>query len=277
MPDSDRLPALFLSHGAAWFTTQATDKTHQSLRSLEPVVAGWRPRAVVVVSAHHQTPALSMTAAQPLATVHDHPATAVYGFRWPARGEAWLSALVEQTLRQAGLSVREEPGRGLDHGAWVPLSLLMPSAQVPVLALSLAPSNEARAQLALGAALAPLRGEGVLLVGSGGATHSQQHFREGFFGGREVDSPLPFSVEFDAWVRGALTTTTGQARLEALAGFEAHPLARLAHPTPEHFFPLLVMAGAAAEEPATALFTGFQHSLSTAAYQLGSAAPRPAP
>jgi 4,5-DOPA dioxygenase extradiol len=109
----------------------------------------------------------------------------------------------------------------------------------------------------------------VLLVGSGGVTHNQEVFRRGYFGQRDVADAEAFSVEFDAWVTDLVTTRRGDDREAALASFERHPLASRAHPSIEHFLPLLVVAGAASDEFGCKVFEGFQHSLSTSAFLFG--------
>ncbi len=268
------IPALFVSHGAAFFTTDPADDTHRFLRGFAATVAAWRPRAIVVISAHHRAagPRLATTGAGPLETVHDHPAQKAFHIRWPARGDTALLARVSELLRP--WAPEADAHRGLDHGAWVPLSLLRPAADLPTIAVSLHSSDDPQVHFAVGRALAPLRREGVLIVGSGGVTHNQAVFRESFFANGDVRAAQDFSKTFDEWARGVLCGLAGAPRLEALAAFGRHPLAQKAHPTTEHFLPLLVVAGAAENEPVARVFSGFQHSLSTAAFQLGDA-PRP--
>lgn len=264
-----RCPVLFVSHGAAFFTTSPRDATHRFLAGFSGTVAGWRPTGIVVVSAHFlETPA-RVTGPGPLGTIHDHPARSAYGYRYPGRGSEELTARVRDALRDAGVDTEVDTGRGLDHGAWIPLSLLCPRGDVPVLQLSLDARQSPGDHVALGAALAPLRQAGILVLGSGGVTHDQAVFRQGFFGGRDPGEPEPFSRDFDAWASSLVTSRRGRARAEALAAFQEHPLARRAHPTIEHFLPLLVAAGAAGDDPGRKVFEGFQHSLSTSAFQLG--------
>lgn len=261
------MPALFVGHGAAIFTTSPADATHRFLAGWAGEVDAWEPAGIVVVSAHHVGHPLRMTGAGPLATLHDHPAQAVLGYRYPGRGSAALGEQVAGALAASGLVVEVDPGRGLDHGAWVPLSLLHPSGAAPVLQLSLDARGSPADHVAIGAALASLREEGILLIGSGGVTHNQEVFRRGFFGRGEVGVAEQFSREFDAWVCEVVTARTGEDRARTLARFGEHPSARLAHPTVEHFLPLLVIAGAAGEGRGLRRFAGFQHSLSTAAFQ----------
>jgi len=121
----------------------------------------------------------------------------------------------------------------------------------------------------VGEALGVLRDEGILLIGSGGVTHNQEVFRSGFFGGADVAVPEAFSREFDGWVSSVVVNEVGRRRTDTLSAFGAHPLCRMAHPSIEHFLPLLVIAGAAGDSPGTKIFEGFQHSLSTSAFRFG--------
>ena len=268
-----RTPALFVGHGAAIFTTTPSDPTHQFLAGMAAEVAGWQPRAIVVISAHYAGDPLRVTGPGPLTTIHDHPVREVQGYRYPGHGDEWLTRRVHAALGGAGLEARVDETRGLDHGAWVPLSLLLPKGEIPVAQLSLAVGADASGpsdHVALGRVLGPLRNEGILLVGSGGITHDQGEFRRGYFGGRDVTVPAPVSRDFDGWVTKVVTTRRGEERAAALAAFERHPLAAAAHPTSEHFLPLLVIAGAAGKDAGRKRFEGFQHSLSTSAFQLGA-------
>lgn len=266
MSPGERMPALFVGHGAAIFTTSPADATHQFLKGWGREVDAWQPAGIVVVSAHHVGHPLAMTGAGPLTTVHDHPAQAVVGYRYPGRGSAALGERVAGALAASGLRVEVDDERGLDHGAWVPLSLLHPTGAAPIVQLSLDARGSPTEHVAIGAALAGLREQGVLLLGSGGVTHNQGVFRRGFLSGGEVAVPEAFSREFDAWVSSVVTTRTGEDRARALARFGEHPRARLAHPTVEHFLPLLVIAGAAGSSRGERRFVGFQHSLSTTAF-----------
>jgi aromatic ring-opening dioxygenase catalytic subunit (LigB family) len=176
---------------------------------------------------------------------------------------------VESALSEAGIPCVVELSRGLDHGAWVPLSLLRPAGDRPVLQLSLDTHESPAAHVALGRALAPLRDQGVLLLGSGGVTHNQEVFRRGYFSESVLTQPEPFSREFDAWVTDLVTGRAGEERTLGRERFQEHALARIAHPTVEHFLPLLVLAGAAGTDRGTKVFEGFQHSLSTSAFRFG--------
>jgi 4,5-DOPA dioxygenase extradiol len=177
------------------------------------------------------------TSAEP-ATIHDFGGfdPALYQLSYPARGHAVLAQRTVERLTEAGWSAQADARRGLDHGAWVPLMHLFPAADVPVFQVSLPSRLDAERAWALGQALAPLADEGVLIVGSGSLTHNLYEFRSGH-GEDEA-----YVAAFAAWVRDAVEQGDTVRLLRTL---DDAPEARRAHPTPEHFWPLLVAAGAA--------------------------------
>jgi 4,5-DOPA dioxygenase extradiol len=177
------------------------------------------------------------TSAQP-ETIHDFGGfdPALYRIQYPARGHETLAQLTVKQLTQAGWPAQADGRRGLDHGAWVPLMHLYPDADVPVFQVSLPSRLDAQGAWAFGQALAPLADEGVLIVGSGSLTHNLYEFR-GTHGPDE-----PYVQAFSAWVREAVEQGD---RTRLLRTLDDAPDARRAHPTPEHFWPLLVAAGAA--------------------------------
>ena len=258
-----RLPSLFVSHGAPSF-------------ALEPGLAGPRlaalgralprPEAVLVVSAHWTTAAPRVgTAAQP-ETIHDFGGfdPALYRLSYPARGHAALARRTIERLNAAGWPAQSDEHRGLDHGAWVPLMHLFPAADVPVFQVSLPSRLDAERAWAFGQALAPLADEGVLIVGSGSLTHNLYEFRSGH--GQEA----AYAAEFAAWVREAVEQGDHVRLLRTL---DDAPQARRAHPTAEHFWPLLVAAGAAdLAPPAQVIEGGVVHGvLSMDSYAFGPA------
>ncbi len=263
------MPLLFVGHGAAVFTANPSDPTHRALLEFASTLASWRPRAVLIVSAHFESQPVAITGPGPLATIHDHPARAHYDYRYPGHGEAWLSELVLASLQAAAIPAAIVEGRGLDHGAWIPLSCLRPTGDLPVAQISLQADRSWASHRALGLALAGLRAAGVVIVASGGATHNQAVFREGYFAGRELGHAEPFSLEFEQAVDDALTQHRGDERLDRLEALATRPLAALAHPTIEHLLPLVVAAAAAGDDPARRGFRHFQHSLATSAWQFG--------
>lgn len=235
-----RTPVLFVSHGAPTFALEPGRLGPRLAAAGETLP---RPRAVLVVSPHWMTRGVVgvATTARP-ETVHDFGGfdPALYRIQYPAPGHPQLAARTVGLLREAGWPVEADAAQGLDHGAWVPIRFLYPQADVPVFQVSLPAGLGAAQAYALGQALAPLRDEGVLIVGSGSMTHNLYEFRlDG--DGREAD----YAREFAAWVRQAVEARD-DARLQRT--LEIAPHAQRAHPTTEHFLPLLVAAGAAAGE-----------------------------
>lgn len=230
------LPSLFVSHGAP--TLYLSDEpAARFLRELGSDLP--RPEAIVVVSAHTESPEVVVGGAPAPATIHDF-----YGFpkelyehRYPAGGAPELAARVVDRLKQAGVAARLDPNLGLDHGAWVPLTLMYPEADVPVVPVSLVKDAAPAEHLAVGAALRPLREEGVLILASGAATHNLAGFRR-----FAADAPaLPQVTAFAEW----LADTIGAGRTDELLAYrERAPHAAWNHPTDEHFLPLFVAAGA---------------------------------
>lgn len=249
-----RLPVLFSAHGNpvnALGETPFSDCLARWGRSLP------RPRALLVVSAHWQMRRLAVTAADQPDTIHDF-----YGFPpvlftldYPAPGDPGLAEEVRLRLLEAGFEATNDLQRGRDHGTWVPLRLLYPEADLPVLQLSLLFGAPPARHIEMGRVLAPLREEGVLIVGSGNVVHNTAAVDL-----RRRDLPVaPWAVEFDAWVKGRLDAWD----LEALAAFpQRAPHAARAHLTSEHFEPLLVACGAADGETRPRVqhvFEGFEH------------------
>lgn len=230
------LPSLFVSHGAPSLALGAAP-ARAFLCGLGSGLA--RPEAILCISAHWETAEPAVNATGRPETVHDFfgfPAP-LYELRYPAPGAPELASRVAALLEKAGFACRADPEHGLDHGAWVPLLLMYPAADIPVAQLSVQMPRGPAHHVALGRALAPLRAAGVLVLGSGGATHNLAEFR----GQPEDAPPAPHVVAFDAWLAGA-----------AEAGDEASlvdyrrtaPEARRSHPREEHFLPFFVAFGA---------------------------------
>ncbi len=246
------LPTLFISHGAPSF-------------ALEPGLAGAglaalgrslpRPRAVLVVSPHWMTHEPKVTLSLRPATLHDFGGfdRALYALRYPAEGAHLAALRALELLQQVGLRATGDAERGLDHGAWVPLLHLYPQADVPVFQVSLPIGLDAEGAWQYGRALAPLADEGVLVVGSGSLTHNLYEVR---FGDPQAEA---YAGEFAAWVREAVHAGDEDRLRRTL---EIAPHARRAHPTTEHFLPLLVAAGAASRlDPASVIEGGVLHGV----------------
>jgi 4,5-DOPA dioxygenase extradiol len=233
-PASGRMPVVFAAHGAPVLLDD--ELWMQELAAWAKAMP--KPKGILMVSAHWEERPATLGATQPVPLVYDFqgfPAK-YYQLQYPAPGAPGLAARVRELLAQKAMDFAEDPRRGLDHGAYVPLVAMYPEADVPVLQLSI-PGLVPGELVRLGRALAPLRDEGVLIFGSGFLTHNMRYaFRPGIPG---------WAQEFDAWAKEALA----RLDLAALADFRVKaPGAELALPTWEHYAPVLVAAGAVAEE-----------------------------
>ena len=232
-----RSPVLFISHGAPTFALEPGRLGPRLVAAGETLP---RPKAVLVVSPHWMTPGVRVATTAAPATVHDFGGfdRALYRIQYPAPGHPQLAQRTIEVLRAAGWNAEPDAGQGLDHGAWVPVRFLYPEADVPVFQVSLPATVGPRQAYGLGRALAPLRDEGVLIVGSGSMTHNLYEFRMDQ-GGHEAE----YAREFAEWVRQAVEARDDERLVDTL---RLAPHAQRAHPTAEHFLPLLVAAGAAA-------------------------------
>jgi 4,5-DOPA dioxygenase extradiol len=253
-----RMPAIYLGHGAPPLVDDPlwVVQLEAWARALP------RPRAVLMVSAHWESAPLTIGATRdgvPLIYDFGGFPERYYRARYPAPGSPWLASRV-RALLPSGEPVTEDGERGLDHGAYVPLTVMYPDADVPVLQVSMPTLDPARLLL-IGAALRPLRDEGVLIVGSGFLTHGLPFLRDYRF-----DAPPPgWSSEFDLWAGEALD----RGDVDALAAFSRAPGARYAHPTTEHFAPLFVTLGAAdGPAPPVTTITGYWLGLAKRSVQV---------
>jgi 4,5-DOPA dioxygenase extradiol len=227
------MPAVFVGHGSPMYAIEDNrfSPAWSDLGRRLP-----RPAGIVCVSAHWETtPGLAVTASERPETLHDFggfPA-ALYEIRYPAPGDPSLAKRVAQLVR--GMSVALDGSRGLDHGAWSVLRFLFPAADVPVVQLSLDPNRPGADHLRIGRELAPLRDEGILLLGSGNVVHNLRILDWG------SDTGYEWALKIEAAVRRRLV----DGHFERLADYRALDPQRLAIPTPEHYLPLLAIAGAA--------------------------------
>lgn len=196
-----------------------------------------RPKAILVISGHWETRGFALTGAAQPPLVYDYygfpPHT--YQLRYDAPGSPGLAADAAGLLQRAGFAAQVDPARGLDHGVFVPLKVAFPAADVPVVELSLDAGLDAALHLAAGRALAPLRAEGVLILGAGMSVHNLRAL-----GDPRLSQP---AREFDAWLDAAACSPAAE-RAALLARWQEAPAARLAHPRHEHLLPLMVAAGA---------------------------------
>lgn len=236
------LPSLFISHGSPMLAVE-DGAARRFLMEWPHRIA--RPQAVLMVSAHWQGrdgPEVGVTA-QPK-TIHDFGGfpRALYEIRYPAPGAPETAARAARLLRDAGFNVAENAERGLDHGAWVPLSLMYPEADVPVFQVSLIHDAGPEDHYRLGAALQALRQQGVLIIGSGSLTHNLYEFR-----GQDPNDPAPpWVTEFAEW----MAETLAAGRIADLMDYRRRaPSAARNHPTEEHLLPLFAALGAAGGSP----------------------------
>jgi aromatic ring-opening dioxygenase catalytic subunit (LigB family) len=265
---SPRMPVVYIPHGGGpwpWvdfgFPRAELEPLADYLRALHDVPPT-PPRAVLAVSAHWEAPVPTvMTSARPpiLYDYYGFP-PAAYTITWPAPGQPELAARVQQLLEGAGFATARDPERGFDHGTFVPLKLTYPDADVPTIQLSLKAGLDPEEHLAIGRALAPLRDEGVFIVGSGMSFHNMRAFGD--------PRAAAIADQFDGWLSETAALDSG-ARDQRLARWAQAPAARLAHPREEHLLPLMVIAGAAGADRGLTAFGGNVLGVRVSAYQFG--------
>ncbi len=244
-----RLPVYFISHGGGpWSFMDEASRAPYAKLSAEladmPRQVGVRPAAVLMVSAHWDERAFTLTSHPAPPMIYDYGGFPDYTYRirYDAPGHPLLAARAQTLIEAAGLPAALDSERGFDHGLFTPMKVIYPLADIPVVQLSLLRGLDAESHLALGRAIAPLRDEGVLIIGSGLSYHNL----------REFFSPRGWgpSREFDAWLNGALLGGSAEERAKLLIRWESAPAARAAHPREEHLLPLMVAVGAAGDDPA---------------------------
>jgi 4,5-DOPA dioxygenase extradiol len=238
-----KAPVLFISHGAPTFALEpgllgpALNTLGQQLSDAKKI------KAVLVVSPHWQTRDVKVMTSPEPETVHDFggfPA-ALYDLQYPVAGHPQLAIEVSRLLTQAGWTVGVDARRGLDHGAWVPLRHLLPRADIPVFQVAMPVGLDTVSAYKLGKALAPIRNSGVMIVASGSMTHNLYEFRHS---GASVQD---YAIEFTRWIRQNIISQDIAALLDYR---QRAPHAQRAHPTEEHFLPLLVALGALSDSEA---------------------------
>jgi len=266
-----RLPTYFISHGGGpWPFMKdqlggAYDRLEASLRDM-PRQIGTPPRAVLMVSAHWEASEFTVMATAQPPMIYDYggfpPHT--YQISYPAPGSPQTAQRVRDLMQAAGIETRMDTERGFDHGMFAPMAVIYPQADVPVLQLSLRRGLDPREHLALGRALAPLRDEGILIVGSGLSYHNLRAFGP---------HARPASQAFDEWLQQTVVAASPAERSARLINWEAAPAARLAHPREEHLLPLMVAVGAAEAEAATCVYQedGFMGGVAVSSFRFGAA------
>ncbi len=264
----ERMPVVFLPHGGGpWpfvdtpFGEKAElDALATHLREVRSVPAT-TPKALLVISAHweERVPTVMTHANPPMFYDYYGFPPASYEIKWPAPGDPVLAARVQELLGNAGIESAQDASRGFDHGTFVPLKLAYPEATIPAVQLSLQQGLDPAGHLAIGRALAPLRDEGVFIVGSGMTYHNLRAF-----------SPRaqPVSETFDAWLRETAALEPAE-RDRRLIEWTGAPAARQAHPREEHLLPLMVIAGAAGADRGQIAYRGTLLKLALSSYRFG--------
>jgi aromatic ring-opening dioxygenase catalytic subunit (LigB family) len=265
------LPVFFLSHGGGpwpWMMEQTRGAYGRLAAALQqmPAQVGTTPKAILMISAHWEAPEFTLMASPHPPMIYDYSGFPEHTYHvvYAAPGAPALAERVRLLLEAGGMPTRLDAERGYDHGTYSPLAVAYPAADVPVLQLSLKRGLDPQEHLALGRALAPLRDEGVLIVGSGLSYHNLRMF------GPAAKAP---SAAFDQWLRDAMLDATAAQRAASLRDWQAAPAARQAHPREEHLLPLMVAAGAAGDDPATLVYheDDFFGGISVSSFMFGGA------
>ncbi len=271
---SGRMPTIYIPHGGGpcFFMEWSPPHIWDSMRAfLEGLAASLprRPRAILMVSAHWEAAAFTVGSGESLPLIYDYygfpPHT--YELTYPARGDPALAARAQALLTGAGLPTASDAERGYDHGMFIPLKLIYPDADIPVAQLSLHASYDPVTHLAAGRALAPLRDDDVLILGSGMSFHNLPGLRDPAFLARVQE----VSDAFDGWLTDTVTDPDAGARDAALTGWTAAPSARLAHPprAEEHLLPLFLAAGAAGTDVGARVFSDYVGMGRVSAFRFG--------
>ncbi len=264
-----RLPAYFVSHGGGPWpymkeeTGGAFDRLEASLVAIREEL-GARPRAVLVVTGHWEETEFAVSSGERPGMLYDYSGFPEHTYRvkYAAPGDPALAARVRGLLEGAGLRSRLDAERGFDHGTFTPLVPMYPDADVPVVQLSIRRDYDPEAHLRAGRALAPLRSEGVLILGSGLSYHNLRRF------GPAGAEP---SRLFDRWLNETLAVASPEERTRRLLAWAEAPAARLAHPREDHLVPLFVALGAAEGEKSAVVYheDDFMGSLAVSSFRFG--------
>ena len=262
-----RFPVFFLSHGGGpwpWVDGMKEQfaRTAREFAAI-PQRLPSRPKAVLVITGHWEAAEFSVSTAERPPMDYDY-----YGFpehtyrlQYPAPGLPVLAGRVRELLSRAGIRNEADPRRGFDHGTFVPLSLMFPEADVPVVLLSMKKDYDAAEHIRAGAAIEPLRDEGVLVIGSGLTYHNMRGF-----GNPASTAP---ATAFENYLQEAIIQPDPAVRNRMLVEWQKAPAARLAHPREDHLLPLMVVAGAAGGDTGKQLFVDHVMKVPMASYQFG--------
>ncbi|MBB3610691.1 class III extradiol ring-cleavage dioxygenase [Rhizobium sp. BK602] len=266
-----RLPTYFVSHGGGpWpYITDGFrrnfDKLEQSLVEMRAEL-GNMPKAVLVISGHWEEQGFAISSGVRPGMVYDYHGFPeyLYHIKYGAPGSPELARRVQDLLQARGIDAKLDPTRGFDHGTFSIMKPLYPDEDIPLVQLSLDIGYDPALHLEVGRALAPLRDEGVLIIGSGLSYHNLREMR-----GTSGHEP---SRQFDAWLQQTLVHSSPYDRAERLLEWEQAPCARAAHPREDHLIPLMVVVGAARDEPGAVTYhqTDFAGGLTASSFRFGN-------
>ena len=262
-----RMPVYFLSHGGGpWPYIEGLKQqyavTEREFRALSERLLS-KPKAILVITGHWEEGEFTVSTSEKPPMIYDY-----YGFpehtykiTYPAPGSPELASRVKNLLSNGRFSVKEDSARGFDHGTFVPLALMYPDADVPVVMLSMKSNYAPQEHIRVGEALQSLRDEGVLIIGSGLSYHNMRGF------GR--DESRPIAEAFEDYLHKAIEQDNSKIRNDMLEKWEAAPYARLAHPREDHLIPLMVVAGAAGDDIGRPVSIDYVMSVPMASYEFG--------
>lgn len=260
-----RFPVFFLSHGGGpwpWVDgrMQVFARTARELAEL-PLRLPAKPKAVLMITGHWEAPRFSVSTSEHPPMDYDYSGFPMHTYRlkYPAPGSPALALRVQALLGQVGIASDGDPARGFDHGTFVPLSLMYPDADVPVVLLSLKSDYDVAEHIRVGEVIAPLRDEGVLIIGSGLTYHNMPGF------GRTGSTPV--AEVFETYIENAVSQHDTAMRTQMLVDWQSAPAARLAHPREDYLLPLMVVAGAAGADQGARVFVEHAMQVVMASYQ----------
>lgn len=263
----NRFPTFFISHGGGPWPYIEDMRQRFAVTAAElaklPSTLPAKPKAILMITGHWETPQFTVSTSAHPPMEYDYYGFPEYTYhlQYPAPGHPALAKRVRDLLSASGMECAEDPERGLDHGVFVPMMLMYPEADIPVVLLSMKSSYDALEHIKLGEALAPLRDEGILIIGSGLTYHNMRGF------GRTTS--FEPSVQFEQYLFEAISDADPQQRNQALVNWEQAPFARVVHPREDHLIPLMVVAGAAGKDTGQRIFTDTVFEVVMASYRFG--------
>ncbi len=264
---NNRFPTFFISHGGGPWPYIEDMRQRFAVTAAElaklPSTLPAKPKAILMITGHWEAPQFTVSTSAHPPMEYDYYGFPEYTYhlQYPAPGNPALAKQVRDLLSASGMECGEDPERGLDHGVFVPMMLMYPEADIPVVLLSMKSNYDALEHIKLGEALAPLRDEGILIIGSGLTYHNMRGF------GRTTS--FEPSVQFEQYLFEAISDADPQQRNQALVNWEQAPFARIVHPREDHLIPLMVVAGAAGKDTGQRIFTDTVFEVVMASYRFG--------